>query len=164
MGNCCIGSNNDNDIENNLQNNISKQNKNEKSSSLVYQNQKKNNIGIKIENIHKVNTDSLNLINQKEFQHIIQEKNLYLSKNKLKLIIKQSKSLLEGKEFIINSLGLTEQNNKNNHKDGIVIFGDTNVSEKIYLNNINVFIYRLVHELILHFQKKKVIQSKTMQK
>ena len=140
MGNCCIGSNNDNDIENNLQNNISKQNKSEKSSSLVYQNQTKNNIGIKIENIHKVNTDSLNLINQQESQHIIQEKNLYLSKNKLKLIIKQSKSLLEGKEFIINSLGLTEQNNKNNHKDGIVIFGDTNVSEKIYLNNINVFI------------------------
>ena len=87
MGNCCIGSNNDNDIENNLQNNISKQNKNEKSSSLVYQNQTKNNIGIKIENIHKVNTDSLNLINQQESQHIIQEKNLYLSKNKLKLII-----------------------------------------------------------------------------
>jgi hypothetical protein len=49
-----------------------------------------------------------------------------LSKIKLKLTIKQSKNLPEGKEYIINSFGL--QDSKNNNKDGIIIFGDNNVS------------------------------------
>ena len=47
----------------------------------------------------------------------------YISKKKLKLIIKQSKCLIEGKEIIINSLGLLNSKNK----DGLTIFGDTNV-------------------------------------
>lgn len=49
-----------------------------------------------------------------------------LSKIKLKLTIKQSKNLPEGKEYIINSFGL--QDAKNDKKDGIIIFGDNNVS------------------------------------
>ena len=49
-----------------------------------------------------------------------------LSKIKLKLTIKQSKNLPEGKEFIINSFGLLI-NNENKAKDGLTIFGDANV-------------------------------------
>ena len=50
----------------------------------------------------------------------------YISKTKLKLIIKQSKNLPEGKEYILNSLGLLI-NNENKTNDGLVIFGDKNV-------------------------------------
>ena len=50
----------------------------------------------------------------------------YISKTKLKLTIKQSKNLPEGKEYIINSLGLLI-NNENKTKDGLTIFGDKNV-------------------------------------
>ena len=49
-----------------------------------------------------------------------------LSKIKLKLTIKQSKNLPEGKEYIINSFGLLI-NNENKAKDGLTIFGDANV-------------------------------------
>ena len=51
-----------------------------------------------------------------------------VSRKKLKLIIKQSKCLMEGKEIIINSLGLL--NSKNNYNDGLTIFGDSNVINK----------------------------------
>ena len=57
---------------------------------------------------------------------------LYLSKKIIKLIVKQSKCLMEGKEYIINSLGLLDSKNK----DGLTIFGDTNVSyilKQIYI-------------------------------
>ena len=50
----------------------------------------------------------------------------YISKTKLKLTIKQSKNLPEGKEYILNSLGLLI-NNENKTNDGLVIFGDKNV-------------------------------------
>ena len=53
---------------------------------------------------------------------------IIISKKKLKLIVMESKSLTEGKEYIINSLGLI--NSKNNKKDGLIIFGDTNVIKK----------------------------------
>ena len=49
-----------------------------------------------------------------------------ISKTKLKLTIKQSKNLPEGKEYIINSYGLLI-NNENKTKDGLTIFGDKNV-------------------------------------
>ena len=51
------------------------------------------------------------------------------SKKKLKLIIKQSKYLLEGREFIINPGGLI--GGRRNAKDGITIFGDFSVSKII---------------------------------
>ena len=56
---------------------------------------------------------------------------LFISKKKLKLIVKESKCLMEGKEYIINSLGLI--NSKNSNKDGLTIFGDTNVINKYYI-------------------------------
>ena len=56
---------------------------------------------------------------------------IIISKKKLKLIVKESKCLMEGKEYIINSLGLI--NSKNSNKDGLTIFGDTNVINKYYI-------------------------------
>ena len=55
----------------------------------------------------------------------------YLSKTLLKLTVKQSKNLQEGKEYIINSLGLVI-NNENKTKDGLTIFGDVNVIEYFF--------------------------------
>ena len=125
MGICCKGSNIDNDIENYSKNNqIDKNQKDKSISSLVFQEKIKYN---EIENIHKVNTNS-EQNNLQKSPKIILEKNIYISKNKLKLIVKQSKCLLEGKEYIINSLGLIDPDNKNNYQDGLVIFGDINVS------------------------------------
>ena len=125
MGICCKGSNIDNDIENYSKNNqIDKNQKDKSISSLVFQEKLKYN---EIENIHKVNTNS-EQNNLQKSPKIILEKNIYISKNKLKLIVKQSKCLLEGKEYIINSLGLIDPDNKNNYQDGLVIFGDINVS------------------------------------
>ena len=57
-----------------------------------------------------------------------------ISKTKLKLTIKQSKNLPEGKEYIINSYGLLI-NNENKTKDGLTIFGDKNVIKYIILYN-----------------------------
>ena len=54
-----------------------------------------------------------------------------LSKTLLKLTVKQSKNLQEGKEYIINSLGLVI-NNENKTKDGLTIFGDVNVIEYFF--------------------------------
>ena len=129
MGICCKGNNADNDLENIPipQNKIKNKEKNNKQfSSLDSQNQSGYINGI--ENIHKVATDFKQNENQIHISNIPLEKNLYISKNKLKIIVKQSKCLLEGKEYIINSLGLIESKNKNNYQDGIVIFGDINVS------------------------------------
>ena len=133
MGNCCNGKNiDDNDIEKNQQNNqINKHKKENYSSSL--DNQQPPTINTCNTGIEKIKTDSINMPNQQEYPQLFQEKNLYISKNILKLLVKQSKCLLEGKEYIINSLGLIDTNNKNNHQDGRVIFGDINVSNTIYL-------------------------------
>jgi hypothetical protein len=108
MGNCCNGGSNDIDIIN-LQ--LDKEKKSNNS-----QDHKDQNTGRK--NYH--NTNNKNNI----------PPNILLSKKKLKLIIRQSKSLEEGKEYIINSLGLMDPINI--HRDGLTIFGDTNVSK----NNI----------------------------
>ena len=54
------------------------------------------------------------------------------SRKKLKLIIKQSKYLPEGREFTINAGGLI--GSPRNAKDGITIFGDVGV--KTYFNLI----------------------------
>jgi len=59
---------------------------------------------------------------------------LFISKKKLKLIVKESKCLMEGKEYIINSLGLI--NSKNSNKDGLTIFGDTNVNKYYIIYNL----------------------------
>ena len=160
MGNCCKGKNiDDNEIEKSLEGD---QNKKENFSSSLdnQQHPKINTCNTGIENIK---TDSIIMANQQEHAQLFQEKNLYISKNIVKLLVKQSKCLLEGKEYIINSLGLIDSNNKNNNQDGLVIFGDINVSNRInlYKNDIK---YRLILELILYFPKKKAILAKIMPK
>ena len=123
MGNCCKVNYNDNDLLNSPKNNELENNNKGKDFSNDYQNQTRHNTGI--ENIQKASTDS-NKINEQKIPH-----DIYISKIKLRIIVKQSKCLLEGKEYLINSLGLLDSNNKNKYLDGIVIFGDVNVSKKI---------------------------------
>ena len=114
MGICCEycnGSNSDYDLIN------IKIEKDRKSKKTDFQNQSNQSIGIndfQQSNINKNNNSS---------------QKMNFSKKKLKLTIIQSKCLEEGKEFIINSLGLVDS--KNDNKDGLVIFGDINV--RIYI-------------------------------
>jgi hypothetical protein len=114
MGICCEycnGRNDDYDLIN-----IKVQN-DRKSKKTDFQNQTEQSLGINDFQQSKINK------NNNSSQKMI------LSKKKLKLTIIQSKCLEEGKEFIINSLGLV--NSKNDNKDGLVIFGDVNV--RIYI-------------------------------
>ena len=86
--------------------------------------------GIKNSSIGSQNQTGYNNVGFNDFRQSNSNQNasqkIYYSKKKLKLIIKQSKCLQEGKEYIINSLGLIDA--KNNFQDGLVIFGDVNVS------------------------------------
>ena len=78
-------------------------------------------------NNNNINNDDINIIDTNI--NIIPEQNkdlYYISKTRLKITIKQSKNLPEGKEYIINSLGLLI-NDENKTKDGLTIFGDKNV-------------------------------------
>ena len=138
---CCNGNNNDFDLINIK---VDKDRKGIKNSSIGSQNQTGyNNMGLN--DFRQSNS------NQNTSQKI------YYSKKKLKLIIKQSKCLQEGKEYIINSLGLIDP--KNNFKDGLVIFGDVNVSLIIY-----IYKYSQIQGLILCFLQRRVILLKIMQK
>ena len=86
-----------------------------------------NQIQVNENNNNNINNDDINIIDTNI--NIIPEQNKdlsYISKTKLKLTIKQSKNLPEGKEYIINSLGLLI-NDENKTKDGLTIFGDKNV-------------------------------------
>ena len=85
--------------------------------------------------------------------------NIINSKRKLKLIVKQSKYLSEGREIIINAGGLV--GSLHYKKDGITIFGDYSVSKKIIKYYI---IFRVIIEMILNFLKKNQKQAKVMQK
>ena len=125
MGSCCNASIKDNDIEN-IQNiyQLEKIQKGKNFSSIDFQTLSKYNTGID----NKLNIDSNNVNNNEQVQKIEQEQKLYISEKKLKLTVLQSKCLLEGKEYLINSLGIIDSNKKNIYKDGLVIFGDINVS------------------------------------
>ena len=112
---CCNGNNNDYDLINIK---VDKDRKGIKNSSIGSQNQT------------GYNNAGLNDFRQSNSKPNASQK-IYYSKKKLQLIIKQSKCLQEGKEYIINSLGLIDP--KNNFKDGLVIFGDVNVSLIIYI-------------------------------
>ena len=143
MGNCCNGAHNDNDLLNSPKINNLEKPKNKK----IYENNNQININnntgagiIKKNNIQKESIES-NINEQHKSIKIPRDNDKYekdilnISKIKLKMIIKQSKCLQEGKELIINSLGLmnTDKNNNNmNYSDGIVIFGDKNVSIFIF--------------------------------
>ena len=111
MGNCCEEFINEYDIFQ-----IIKEKKPKKNESIDLPNQ--TNYNAEINNLRESNTNKDNNSPLK----------LYISKKKLKLTIKQSKTFIEGKEYIINSLGLTDP--KNNYNDGLTIFGDTNVIYK----------------------------------
>lgn len=116
MGSCCDGNHKDYDVINIK---IDKDKNTKKPSYVDFQNQTDYNIGendFQQSNFSQTNNSPLKP---------------YISKKKLKLIITQSKSIEEGKEYILNSLGLIDSNN--NYKDGVTIFGDANVSK---LNNI----------------------------
>ena len=118
MGNCCSGIYNDNDILNDFDISKNKENKKE----------------------NKLSIDNNNIINQTRQNTAID--NNVISNKKLKLTIKQSKSLQEGKEYIINSLGLLI-NNKNKTQDGLTIFGDINVIKYIYII-YNIFYFIII--------------------
>ena len=112
MGNCCDETKYDNDVMNEK---YDKKIKPKRTASFDIQYQTDNNM--ETMDVHK-NNENQNINNLAP--------KLHLSKNKLKLTIIQSKNLQEGKEYIINSFGL--QDAKNDKKDGIIIFGDNNVS------------------------------------
>ena len=133
MGNCYNIDNNDKDILSDI-------------DPLDKFSERKNHINNNIEN-------NINIINEQI------DDLYYISKTRLKLVVKQSKNLKEGDEYIINSLGLLT-NNKNKTKDGLTIFGDINVIK--YINVL--YLYSQIPELILFSLSKKAIQSKIMLK
>ena len=107
MGNCYKGNYSNCDLESNKNIKTIKQEQQTNSSN-------KNNILI-ISNDMEIENNN-NILTGKQ----------QLSNKKLKLIIKQSKSLKEGEELIITALGLLNHSNK--FQDGSVIFGDINVN------------------------------------
>ena len=129
MGNCYNFDKDDNDILSDvdpLEKFKSNNNKKLDENNIIFfeNNNKENNIDF----INDNNDNDINIIDT-NIDNIIPEQNkdIYnISKTKLKLTIKQSKNLPEGKEYLINSLGLLI-NNENKTKDGLAIFGDKNV-------------------------------------
>ena len=116
MGNCYNIDKNDNDLSNDIGHSekINQNNKYISENNIIDAYNENNNIDINnIETKINIISEQTNDIN-------------YISKTKLKLTIKQSKNLPEGKEYILNSLGLLI-NNENKTNDGLVIFGDKNV-------------------------------------
>ena len=128
MGNCYNLNKDDNDILSDVDplEKFKSNNKKLDENNIIFfeNNNNDNNIDI----INDNNDNDINIIDT-NINNIIQEQNkdIYnISKTKLKLTIKQSKNLPEGKEYLINSLGLLI-NNENKTKDGLAIFGDKNV-------------------------------------
>ena len=127
MGNCYNIDKNENDMlsdEEHLEK-INQNNKHLSENNIIDVDNCNNNIdNNNIETKINIITEQTNDIN-------------YISKTKLKLTIKQSKNLPEGKEYIMNSLGLLI-NNENKTNDGLLIFGDKNVCNSIYNNIFNI--------------------------
>ena len=127
MGNCYNIDKNDNDLSNDIGHSekINQNNKYISENNIIDAYNENNNIDINnIETKINMISEQTNDIN-------------YISKTKLKLTIKQSKNLPEGKEYIMNSLGLLI-NNENKTNDGLLIFGDKNVCNSIYNNIFNI--------------------------
>ena len=127
MGNCYNIDKNENDMLSDKEH-LEKINQNNKHLS-------ENNI-IDVDNCNN-NIDNNNI--ETKINIITEQTNdiNYISKTKLKLTIKQSKNLPEGKEYIMNSLGLLI-NNENKTNDGLLIFGDKNVCNSIYNSIFNI--------------------------
>ena len=133
MGNCYNLNKDDNDILSDVDplEKFKSNNKKLDENNIIFfenNNNNDNNIDIINDNNDNDNDNDINIIDT-NINNIIQEQNkdIYnISKTKLKLTIKQSKNLPEGKEYLINSLGLLI-NNENKTEDGLAIFGDKNV-------------------------------------
>ena len=130
MGNCYNFNKDDNDILSDVDplEKFKSNNKKLDENNIIFFENNNNDNNIDIINDNNDNDNDINIIDT-NINNIIQEQNkdIYnISKTKLKLTIKQSKNLPEGKEYLINSLGLLI-NNENKTEDGLAIFGDKNV-------------------------------------
>jgi hypothetical protein len=155
MGNNCCECNNKNVLDDSNFGDKIKFNEDNKENILTSNNIDKNNTYSININFTQTNNDTL----QKDQDYQISIKSprvpkdiisdtIINSRKKLKLIIKQSKYLVEGKEYIINAGGLI--GSPRNLKNGITLFGDASVSAI----NIIKFIHRLTIKMILNFQTK----------
>ena len=137
MGTCCEYNRNNID-EGNLKGKIQYQTQITREDRFKYQNKDSNNSNSDYENrsdildIQKINNekglkdlDNQIPTNPPKIPHDKIPDSIINSRKKLKLIIKQSKYLSEGREFIINPGGLVGSPRK--AKDGITIFGDAGV-------------------------------------
>ena len=120
MGSCCEPNQNDYDLINSSQNkNHTNEYDRKNKITSIDKNIKNGTKNYSINNdLRKTNNDS-NPDNQNLFT--------YNSKKKLKLIIKQSKTLPEGKIIIITPPGILGSQ----YQDGITIFGDYNINNRV---------------------------------
>ena len=130
MGSCCEAQNSDCDVINGSYN-----------KNSTYRKEKINSINKISKNEINNCSDDHRKTNNDTNQQITPNINAFSlfnfnSKKKLKLIIKQSKCLQEGKEFLITPAGLI--GNPNNNQDGSTIFGDYNVSIYIIFKIKNI--------------------------
>ena len=170
MGNNCCECNNRFEVdEDNLGGNIKKQNHHLRDTRIQLNNIEFNNTNSNLTgyfDLIQTNNDTLQKESDKKIPinppRIPRDKipdSIINSKQKLKLIIKESKYLTEGRELIINAGGLL--GGRRNDKDGITIFGDYSVSN-IKINLYSFF--RVIIKMILNSQKKNLNQDKVTQK
>ena len=151
MGNCCECNNNNAIDDGNITGKIQYQSQITREDRMKSQN--KDNINSVNGNLSGIidlqqtnndttqkDPDSQIPLNPPKVPHDIMPDSIINSKKKLKLIIKQSKYLPEGREFIINAGGLV--GSPRNAKDGITIFGDVGVIHK----------YTLIYLILLFLQ------------
>ena len=142
MGNCCECKNNNTIDDGDLAGKIQYQSQITREDRIKSQNKEKNNTnsingnlsGIIID-LQQTNNDTTQKdpdsqipINPPRVPNDKIPDSIINSRKKLKLIIKQSKYLSEGREYIINAGGLV--GSPRNAKDGITIFGDVGVNHK----------------------------------
>ena len=122
MGNCCEPNQNDYDLLDSSQN---------KNHSNEYDRKAKfNSIDKNIPN-RIINYSTSNDFRKTNHETAAENQNLFSfnSKKKLKLIIKQSKTLPEGKTIIITPSGIL--GSQNSFQDGITVFGDYNINNRV---------------------------------
>ena len=134
MGNNCCECNNKNELDDGILRDKIKYNKEYKDNLLSSNNIDNNNTNSLNVNCIQTNNDTLQKdqdyqipIKPPKVPNDIISDTIINSRKKLKIIIKQSKYLLEGKEYIINAGGLI--GSPRNTKNGVTLFGDTSVSE-----------------------------------
>ena len=145
MGNCCEYNRNGID-PGNLAGKIQHQNqyqltRDDRINQIRESNYKTNSNNQNISNIENQQTNNNDItqkdpdsqipINPPKVPHDKIPESIINTRKKLKLIIKQSKYLSEGREFIINAGGLV--GSPRNAKDGVTIFGDVSVRKIILI-------------------------------